>query len=173
MAFEFPPKGKRSTHYSAALNASALDETCTELAASIKRKSEETGLIPLLLYSGMSGIALATAISIALWRDHKMEPMMMYVRKPDEDSHGSRVESSKGLFTQIKWNEEEHKHTKKDVRRLVVFVDDFICSGRTTKRCEVALAEHSANTHRIEWYALVNNSLDIVPEGHPFTVRMG
>lgn len=70
---------------------------------------------PVLLFRGMSGTTLATRVSDSLAVKHDM----VYVRKPEERSHGSHTERAE-TFT--------------DLPKLYVFVDDFIGSGNTLKQ---------------------------------------
>lgn len=75
--------------------------------------------VPIFCYSGMSGVAHATALSMAWLRRYGPTFGMVYVRKRSEshDTHGKPVEYSIGQVQHC-------------LARLV-FVDDTVCSGRT------------------------------------------
>lgn len=85
----------------------------TQLIKLFARKDYK-GYIPLLAYSGMSGVAFATMLSFYL-TEAKVKHEMAYVRKKNEKAHGSRIE--------VKTYSKE--------KRQFVFVDDFIDSGGT------------------------------------------
>lgn len=76
----------------------------------------KTGVSPVLVYQGMSGISLVTGIALEL--DAKgITPGMLYVRKDEEVSHGQLVENNNIL---------DAGNT-----RPMIFVDDASVSGRT------------------------------------------
>lgn len=112
-----------STHYSLALQPVLLlaraDIWAKELIGKCKKGRAKQKKIPILCYSGMSGVAAATALALAL---HTLNPKfkfhMAYVRKKHEDSHGNSVEHDLEHQTDTDWDES-----------FLVFVDDFICSG--------------------------------------------
>lgn len=163
-----------STHYSCSLDALQLNMRATQLAASIAilTLGEKTGALPILLYTGMSGIAGATAIAMALWRDHQIEPGMMYVRKENEVSHGSPIERSEFNMFQRRTRRDGREYVE-DIPCFVIFVDDFVGTGATVERCKKALADVFGNKavgKTIEYYALTERSDTIVPEGHIFTL---
>lgn len=96
---------------------------------------------PLLVYSGMSGVSIATAIQQELmninanWVQCLPRPskhvIACYVRKPDEKSHGlGRVEMRYPC-----------KMSEIPQRYYPIFVDDFISSGDTFTRVRKILAE--------------------------------
>lgn len=75
------------------------------------------GYTPLLCYSGMSGTAIATSMSLSLAKNYeKFEFYMAYARKKNERSHGDTVEYSSAASNK---------------NYMLVFVDDFISSGET------------------------------------------
>jgi len=74
-----------------------------------------------LVYTGMSGVSIATVMS-TLMRERYKQFRMIYVRKQDEESYGSKIETPLG------WT----KFSKKKQFTLV-FVDDFRQTGST--RC--------------------------------------
>jgi orotate phosphoribosyltransferase-like protein len=78
------------------------------------------GKPPALLYSGMSGVSLATFVGTQLRNLHGITPAMYYIRKPEEMSHGEIVE-----YSDVYGNEVNHR---------LYIVDDFIYKGETAKR---------------------------------------
>jgi orotate phosphoribosyltransferase len=114
--------GLESTHYSKALNASLLYRAANQVAEDLVAKAAGKRIV--LVYSGMSGISFATALSIAVETQYNVEVDMIYVRKEHEVSHGVPVEHSYNIFT---------------MPSFVVFVDDFISSGATAHRCSNAV----------------------------------
>lgn len=111
---------KNTSHYtgSLALKPDKLEEWADKVASTLPMFLQ--GKRPLFCYSGMSGIAHATALSLAYYQHHGACFGMLYVRKPEERSHGSRVESN------ISGVENENS--------VLVFVDDFVSSGETRNR---------------------------------------
>jgi hypothetical protein len=85
-----------------------------------------------LFYSGMSGVASATALSIVMDDDHNFPVItaMVYVRKLGEVSHGIHIESS--IINTI-----EPAH-----RLVPIFVDDFVCNGTTFKYVKREVAKY-------------------------------
>lgn len=85
------------------------------------------GRYPVLIFRGMSGTALAVRVSDEL-ATAGVEHGMVYVRKPEEQSHGTKLEY-------------DYDRDKANNHGQVVFVDDFIGRG-TTRRvtCEAARA---------------------------------
>lgn len=121
-------------HYSKAQLADQLDQWAREAASRLIDKHKDWAGLPsvrlddeldqhvkppLLMYSGMSGISSATALSLAVYRQCGRNIPMVYVRKDGERSHGSRV---------------EHDYLYRDYTYTGYFVDDFIDSGDTRHR---------------------------------------
>lgn len=97
--------------------------------------------LPMFIYRGLSGVACATALSIAYYSLTQTEPGMVYVRRPGEANQCH----SRAYF----------ETSYQDQRRYVlVFVDDFICSGLTRDKCVWVLRDALAGkfdhifTHR-------------------------
>lgn len=109
------------THYSLAQNTKKMKLWATGMSLSIFDKEVEN---PVLVYSGMSGVAAATALSIAL-DNIGVEFGMIYVRKENEESHGEKI---------------EYEIPDRFNSRTYIFVDDFIASGETRDWCESRLA---------------------------------
>lgn len=104
-----------TTHYSRAQDPESL----YDWAKSLIKNCEEEGIDVArfrLLYSGMSGVATATALSIAIYNHTAKTVGMVYVRKEHEKSHGSPTENNISVY---------------DEPPILVFVDDFICDGNT------------------------------------------
>jgi orotate phosphoribosyltransferase len=76
--------------------------------------------LPVLVYTGLSGVSTATALALAL-DEYEVKYGMAYVRKTGEQSHGSPVERTGNISAGVKY--------------YMVFVDDFICGGDTAHRC--------------------------------------
>ena len=83
----------------------------------------------ILIYTGMSGVSVATALAHYL----PNEPGMIYVRKPNEKSHGCSVEE---YYDEGRYGERPDFN-----EHLLVFVDDFIDKGFTLERCLKKIAE--------------------------------
>jgi len=112
-----------------------------EKALIINEMGNSTKKIPVLCYSGMSGIAGATAISIYLqMEDLTKEIGMIYIRKPKEDSHGVLAERN------IKID------SLNNLNHFLVFVDDFVSGGSTLDRVAKELKKHTAT--KLEYICL-------------------
>jgi len=108
-----------NTHYSRALHGASFYSTAMMIAEDLIEAFESTKKgVPLLCYTGLSGITSATMIAYFL-NDNRFPVHHAYVRKVGEKSHGCPVESDN--FT---------KHAK---RIVPIFVDDFIDSGDTAR----------------------------------------
>lgn len=80
---------------------------------------------PILLYTGMSGTSLATAVAIELDR-LEQNSYQAYVRKDTEESHSWRqIERTYG----DDWAKAEA------IPRQFYFIDDFVDSGKTLTFC--------------------------------------
>ena len=109
---------KVTTHYDYSQNIAKLNAFAEKRAkrlVALFNKPAFKGYIPLLVYSGMSGISFATLLGLHLGKLNKRYGMA-YVRKDKEESHGQKIE-----FTIY----------SSDAKYQFVFVDDFICSGST------------------------------------------
>lgn len=114
------------THYSLGQAPAAMWNAASVLGEKIRTASHETGEIPVLCYTGMSGIATASAISLWLMVNHpEFLFYMIYVRKEEEQSHGSRIEHN---FPYI----DDSNHVQfAGYKFCLAFVDDLVCSGKT------------------------------------------
>lgn len=117
-----------TSHYGRSLQPGKLFPWAAAMAESIRAKffapDVPERIYPILIYTGMSGVTTATAIMAHFVQEHaKARIGMMYIRKENELSHGSRVESSlsDGIFS----NEQIP---------VFIFVDDFVDGGLTAAR---------------------------------------
>lgn len=111
------------THYGKAMKIVKLHEWAAIMGETIVAEfftddGEHFGAKPVLIYSGMSGTAHATAVMLSIPRKWQGDVGMMYVRKENEKSHGCRVETS---------NMEDHNEG--NIR--LILVDDFVDEGHT------------------------------------------
>lgn len=118
-------------HYSIAQNVGVLSSWSRDSARNIHRTFSHDDNITALIYSGMSGIALATAVQLAYYSEYEKKLQMIYVRKENEFSHGNAVE-----FNFIPYE------SGNNTNHNLIFVDDFIDTGDTIVRCLDAFAEH-------------------------------
>lgn len=115
-----------TTHYSPAMRPSDLSRGVVELAGQLVDLGVSTDTYPVLVYSGMSGVAIATALSIELYKSHpEFKFYMAYVRKDTEISHGRSIEYS----YDVRYG---GPGTYSSEARGV-FVDDLIDSGKTLR----------------------------------------
>ena len=112
-----------STHYSQAMNPAYMRNWAeiegTELITYMDSLPYKDRYYPVLFYRGMSGVSHASWLSAFLLG--KLEHGQLYIRKKKEVSNGVDVEQSLSI----------HSHTN----IVLVFVDDFICSGDTLMTC--------------------------------------
>lgn len=106
----------RQTHYGSSMDAFYMGEWGRKMAACVSELID-AGKYPILIYRGMSGTTTATAIAVNIKEDHRHQFGMVYVRKKNEKSHGSKIEYSKldPANREIVW----------------VLCDDFLSSGKT------------------------------------------
>lgn len=128
------------SHYSLAFQPEEMIKNTNSAADYVQK----VGGVPVLLYSGMSGVAHATALQLELHR-RSVKVFMAYIRKPYEESHGSRVQTD----IPYSYSSQRDKDAFRD--NVVFFVDDFVASGATRDRCLKALRE-------LQYYAPVNLS---------------
>lgn len=110
-----------NSHYSRAQQPGPLMKWSLDAAQELVlmfSAGEYKDFYPVLVYTGMSGIATATALSLAIG-DERLRFGMMYVRKEGEKSHGTGVETC---------NVETNLPIK------FIFCDDFISNGDTCIR---------------------------------------
>lgn len=107
-----------NTHYSLAFEPAKLAKWAEREAERLANLFVNTTGKPVLVYTGLSGVSTATALMLALDK-YEVKYGMAYVRKTGENSHGAPVETAN--FTGGNY--------------YMVFVDDFVCGGDTTRRC--------------------------------------
>ena len=120
------------SHYSLAQKPKEIVAWSNIIAEKIKTQFDSSGIMPVLIYSGMSGIASATSISHSFYNLCGKNLYMVYVRKQDERSHGSNIEYEKLNIENEFFNYNAKIH---EVKCCLIFVDDFICTGETIARC--------------------------------------
>lgn len=116
-----------SSHYSNSQAPSILIAQAERAVSILEAWLENEKIDPStvgLAYSGMSGIAAATALSLEFFKRGKKELAMFYVRKRNEESHGNYV---------------EYRYESEVFPKHMIFVDDFYATGRTRKRIIRAL----------------------------------
>lgn len=105
---------KVSSHYSRAFQKEDFYDTVQYLAKNVCDLFDELKVgYPILCYSGFSGITSATLL--AYFIQQRMRVEQLYVRKPNESSHGSHIEYS----------------TRRLNGGVLIFVDDFVETGET------------------------------------------
>ncbi len=109
-----------NTHYSIAMRPSALKVWAKDMAHDIMELCSDGGF-PILIYSGMSGITAATALSLNF--NHDFKHGLAYVRKNSEKSHGCKIERGG-----------DYPETNEEPSTRYIFVDDFYATGDTAKR---------------------------------------
>ncbi len=125
----------KGSHYSLAQDTFRLKAWAKKAHAFIKKNFAKENVY--LVYTGMSGIAAATAITMQQEEDEK-EYGMIYIRKKEEVAHGGPIEDN-GVY---EWEKD----------KIFIFVDDFLCSGETFMRCYERLSYYNEGT---VWYAVL------------------
>jgi hypothetical protein len=108
------------THYSLAMTPDVLSDWANKCAMGVRKIVRRRKVRPVFCYAGMSGVAHATALSMAYQRRYGAEFGMIYVRKPNEKTHGQDIEHSLSPV---------RNHTA-----MLVFVDDLVDGGNTRDR---------------------------------------
>jgi hypothetical protein len=134
-----------STHYSLAQKTRDLHAQALVWADFLVKWTRQRGnkrKIPVLCYSGMSGIASATALSLILTIKYpRFKFCMVYVRKENENSHGEKIEHNLfggegSVFTLESLVAGEAKE-----KMFPVFVDDFVSGGSTRQYTMAKVSE--------------------------------
>lgn len=125
-----PKNFSQSTHYAISQNMVEMIEKSIRNAKQLVESFEGKKYIPILIYSGMSGIALATGLAMELHRTYpNFNFAMGYIRKPDEKSHGHILEYS---LPRTYYDGNEYIHIpQENLKFTPVFVDDMVSSGVT------------------------------------------
>ncbi len=108
-----------NTHYSLAFKPTELRRWAVREAKRLANLFVNTKGLPVLVYTGLSGISTATALALEL-DQYQVKFAMAYVRKGRENSHGCDLEYTNNLARG---------------EYYMVFVDDFVSMGDTTRRC--------------------------------------
>ena len=115
-----------ASHYSNVQQPALLQAKADLWAKWLMRECKARGkgqtVAPILVYTGLSGIGSATALSMRLasLSGNRFKFGMIYVRKPNERSHGSKIETQLDEIG--------------DMPVKLFFVDDFISAGYTFTR---------------------------------------
>lgn len=142
----------RGTHYSLAQAPADMWEKAAAIGAKLIADAKEKKAIPVLAYTGMSGTATASAVSLWLTlKKPKFKFYMVYVRKPREKSHGRCVEHNMVMGSDSVMS----KISKMKV--FIAFMDDLIASGDTLNRVLEKIARESK---RKSHYGMVFQKLD-------------
>jgi orotate phosphoribosyltransferase len=115
-------------HYSFGLRPDLLKLHAEHRIAELSLRVSDDS-VPVLVFTGFSGITFATALAFEFHKRGKSVDMIL-VRKQYEQSHGNPVHSSTSDF--------------KD--RTYVFVDDFISSGATFTRLDAVVSHYGGIT---------------------------
>lgn len=113
---------------------------------------------PLLVYSGSSGIASATAINMAYYMLTGEQLHMLYVRKYNEKSNSMNEDGVELSGLGVEGKEPIHSLYSIKDNVYPLFVDDFICSGTTLDRVHSHLAECGITWRDEEWCAAVGGN---------------
>lgn len=119
------------SHYSLGQKPKELFKWAENMALSFLDKGIHN---PVLVYSGMSGISAATALSLALYK-LGVYSGMIYVRKEGEKCHGRHIERE----VPGDWENSSITH---------IFVDDFIVDGINYDYCK------NQEECRLDWVAM-------------------
>jgi orotate phosphoribosyltransferase-like protein len=137
------------SHYSAAQHNDQLLKIASTAAKAIRKKYNKPNnpIIPSLIYTGMSGISTATAIAQEYYRRYKKNLHMIYVRKDNENSHGSRIETEP--FTR-QFDFHGNYIPYIPVTIDLIFVDDFVSSGNTVVNVLAQFSEFQRDQRKVE-----------------------
>lgn len=113
--------GSSGSHYSCAFNLDEMRKFCMKAGDELKSFSDSKKCDIVFIYSGMSGVATATALSHILYFEYSILAHMVYVRKRFEEAHGN---------TFVEYSQNKNVYSK----YAIFFVDDLIDSGETRKR---------------------------------------
>lgn len=135
--YGFGYKNCMGTHYSLAQNSRSLRNWAYDAAEFIHAKYSGVENMVCFCYRGFSGVAMATALSMAYAVKYDIQLNLLYVRKFKEKSHGSPSE--------LNFDDNETRIEE------CVFVDDFIDSGETF--CQVK-SSVEAIVGKTDWICL-------------------
>jgi len=109
------------THYSMAFDLNRMQTLCNEAAFKLNEYQKENKCDIVFIYSGMSGIATATALAHYLYSGYDIVAHMIYVRKENDNNHNDSI---------VEWSENSQRYNK----AAIFFIDDLIESGNTFNR---------------------------------------
>jgi len=118
-----------SSHYSYAQNPKSLNAAAEWIVDNLVSKF--AGYHYIIGYSGMSGISIATMVSLHL-SNRDLDFSMFYVRKAGETLHGCPREYNKRIIEVI---------NNPEVQYVCTFVDDFISTGKTMDSVKTAFID--------------------------------
>jgi hypothetical protein len=115
-----------STHYSDAQNALKMATWVRDTVPKLKQALDNVSKkpIPVFCYRGMSGTSLAMVLQQGWFAQYNQCPGLMYVRKENEISHS--YYTIEHFYPDLEYGEQEEF--------VLVFVDDFVASGKTRVR---------------------------------------
>lgn len=122
-------------HYSYAQKPNLLVPWSNKVAENLYSFFKDTETMPVLIYSGMSGISCATSIMQSFYNLFQKNLFMIYVRKENEESHGTSLEYENLSLTPDGNSFFNYDYSVQKIQSCLVFVDDFISSGSTLYRC--------------------------------------
>lgn len=145
--FDFDMYG---SHYSQSMNAQEMQSWGSRIVEHIEEiffadNAVHADKIPMLCYTGMSGIAAASTINALMSGEHCYKMCSMYVRKSDEQSHGLPVEFFVGYHSKKIDSPEDF---------IFIFCDDFVESGKTMGRVIQAIKDQFDYTPKFIYNAL-------------------
>jgi orotate phosphoribosyltransferase len=152
----------KSTHYSQAFNPEIMKTWAKKALPLIKTAMalKFPGHIPVLLYSGMSGVAHAMYLS-NLMHSRRFKHEHIYIRKKREKSHGRPVEYSAFKCDDFK----KQKY-------VLVFVDDFISTGSTVNYCLSRVISSGHFPDRVKFSGIITATYKRVHHENTVNIHM-
>ena len=130
------------------------------------RETKDEG-IPVLIFRGLSGSTMATAINVRYNSMHQQDMGMVYVRKPEESSH-----SKSNLMTSWPEDKTPSEALIGNFTYRYYFVDDFIDRGNTFIQCMQTFRATYPNLVIPKVTLLVENSLGALIEDNKFSFKV-
>lgn len=156
-----------NTHYSRVMDAELLLSESSGNARKLVEVASRLNKCPLLVYRGMSGVGYATGLAMCLIQNYReLKFGQFYVRKDEEKSHShqkyevyadeKRITKGPSVFAPL-----DLERTFRNY--FPVFVDDFICTGRTMVKCMIHLPFWKPE----EWMILCSSNESYNPGEYP------
>jgi len=101
------------THYSLAFDLNKMQALCKEAAYKLNTYQKENKCDIVFIYSGMSGIATATALAHYLYCDYDIVAHMIYVRKENDNNHNDSI---------VEWSENSQRYNKAAIFLLMTLL---------------------------------------------------